>query len=65
MTGLQAKVNCLLDEDWNRNGRDDLNHFSPDDLYWEILRLREDVFAGFAERDIRAAAALWYEEKTR
>lgn len=63
MTGLQAQVNRLLDEDWERHGRYDLDYFSPDDLYWEVLRHREDVFSGCAERDLRAAAAFWLTQK--
>lgn len=47
-------------------GHYDLDYYTPDDLYWEVMRpAAEQFLPGRTEKEVRAAVKRWYEEETR
>lgn len=45
-------------------GHYDLDDYTPDDLYWEVMRpVAEQFLPGRTEKEVRAAVKRWYEEE--
>jgi len=61
VTGYAHRVDELLNREVP--GNLDLRYYTASDIYWEIVRPREDLFAGCRERDLRAAVQRWVEEE--